>query len=271
MAAGIADVNKLVYNITMKTFKHSGAAGDLIYSLPIVKHFGGGKMYLHLDQLDWVSSHYYGGQPDPFHKGRLRQSDFEFMETFLLAQNYISDFQVLDPSSTAITHNLDRFRVPFVGHPGNYVDIYASVFGLDTATSDQLRTSPWLTVPETQSVPNRSVVINRTARWVQPTPGVQWDIWKEQGIEDQSVFVGLPEEHRAFGQATGWNIPHQPTQTMLELAEYIAGAEQFIGNQSVALSIAIGLGKEFYCEARRDMPIDRNECYFPNQPNGHYF
>jgi hypothetical protein len=255
----------------MKTFKHSGAAGDLIYSLPIMKHFGGGELYLHLNQLDWVCQHYYGGQPDPFHRGRLRESDFEFMRTFLLAQTYVTDFQVLDPSSTAITHNLDKFRVPFVAHPGNYVDIYASVFGLDKATSDRLRTNPWLTVPATRTVPNKPIVINRTARWIPITPGAQWGIWKQQGIEEKSVFVGLPEEHRAFCQATGWDIPHQPTRTMLELAEYIAGAEQFIGNQSVALSIAIGLGKEFYCEARRDMPLERNECFFPKQPNGHYF
>ena len=63
----------------------------------------------------------------------------------------------------------------------------------------------------------------------------------------------------------------QPTKTLLDVAELIAGCDTFIGNQSVALSIAIGLGKEYFCEARRDLPIERNECYFPAQPNGSYF
>jgi hypothetical protein len=58
---------------------------------------------------------------------------------------------------------------------------------------------------------------------------------------------------------------------MLELAEVIAGAKLFIGNQSQALALAIGLGVPYHCEARQDLPLERNECYFPNQPNGNYF
>ena len=37
----------------MKTFKHSGTGGDLLYSLPLVKYLGGGEFYLHLNQIDW--------------------------------------------------------------------------------------------------------------------------------------------------------------------------------------------------------------------------
>jgi hypothetical protein len=55
------------------------------------------------------------------------------------------------------------------------------------------------------------------------------------------------------------------------MASLIAGAESFIGNQSAALSVAIGLGVQFWCEGRKDLPIERNECYFPKQPNGFYF
>ena len=84
--------------------------------------------------------------------------------------------------------------------------------------------------------------------------------------------MGLPEEYEAFKRATGWDIPYQPTTSLLEVAEYIAGADAFIGNQSVALSVAIGLGHpEIWCEARRDLPIERNECYFPEHPGIHYF
>jgi hypothetical protein len=57
----------------------------------------------------------------------------------------------------------------------------------------------------------------------------------------------------------------------LDVANIIKGVGTFIGNQSVALSLAIGLGVEFYCEARRDLPTERNECYFPKQPGGRYF
>jgi hypothetical protein len=59
---------------------------------------------------------------------------------------------------------------------------------------------------------------------------------------------------------------------MLELAQYIAGADLYIGNQSQGLALAIGLGLEqICCEARVDMPLERNECYFPDIQRIVYF
>jgi hypothetical protein len=58
---------------------------------------------------------------------------------------------------------------------------------------------------------------------------------------------------------------------MLELTEVIAGSKKFIGNQSVALSIAQGLGVDYIFEARKDLPIERNENYYSNHPQGSYF
>jgi len=253
-------------------FKHSGAFGDLIYSLPLVQYVGGGEFYLHLDQINWIGQHYYGSAPNPFHQGRLNQQDFEFMRSFMEAQSYITKFDVMS-RSTEITHNLDRFRVPFVGHPGNYVDIYSTVFGIkDPGTQEHIRNTPWVTVPEVNTVKGRDIVINRTERWIPKTLSNQWNEWKQAGWEARSIFVGLPTEYELFKSRTGWdNIPYQPTQTMLELAQYIAGGSTFIGNQSMALALAIGLGKEYYCEARDDMPLSRNECYFSNRTGATYF
>lgn len=249
----------------MNKFKHSGTLGDLIYSLPIVKHFGGGEFYLHLNQIDWIGQHYYGSQPAPFHRGRMTPEDLEFMRSFMLAQSYITKFEALGPG-TEITHNLDRFRVPFVGHPGNYVDIYAREFGItEPGQQEQLRRTPWLTVPQPREIPGRPYVINRTARWSSEASKDTWHQWRDQGAAEQSVFVGLAEEYRAFREFSGWDLPHYPTKTLLDLAEVIAGCEQFIGNQSVSLSLAIGLGVNTACEARRDLPLQRNECYFPDQ------
>ena len=254
----------------MNKFKHSGAFGDLIYSLPLVKHFGGGEFYLHLDQINWIGKHYYGSAPNPVHQGRLTQQDYEFMKPFMEFQEYITKFDVMSPT-TEITHNLDRFRVPFVGHPGNYVDIYSLVFGItDTVQRDNIRNTPWLTA-DPYVIEGRGVVINRTERWIPSVPGPQWKIWKDAGIEEQSIFVGLPHEYEAFIKATGYDIPYHPTTDMLDLAEVIAGSELFIGNQSMALSLAIGLGKTISCEMRQDLPQARNECYFPKLDRIRYF
>ena len=113
-------------------------------------------------------------------------------------------------------------------------------------------------------------MINRTQRWIPPSPGPVWDELKTT-VEAQAVFVGLPEEHVAFQQQMGWSIPYHPTQNMLELASVIAGAEAFIGNQSQAFALAVGLGVEdIVCEARLDLPLERNECYFPRMSNIRY-
>jgi hypothetical protein len=201
----------------------------------------------------------------------MTQQDYEFMKPFMLAQDYITDFKTLDTASE-VTHNLDRFRPAFVGHPGNYVDCYANEFGItDTQVKEGLRNTAWLTVPRAQPIPGKPYVINRTARWLPTDTRDTWDQWRHEGVEKASVFVGLPEEYRAFKEFSGWDIEYVPTKNMLELAEVIAGAEQFVGNQSVALSMAIGLGVDWVCEARKDLPLERNECYFPLHPRGDYF
>ena len=246
----------------MNTFKHSGTFGDLIYSLPLVQHFGGGKFYLHLNQVNWIGQHYYGSQPTAFHQGRMTENDLEYMSRFMLAQDYITDFAALD-NRAEITHNLDNFRSLFVSHPGNYVDIYCDAFGIKyPATRNDLRNTAWLAVPETKVSDTRTVVINRTQRWLPGKLNPRWHQWREQGMESRAVFVGLVDEYEAFKKDLGWNIPHQPTVDMMDLAQYIAGAEQFIGNQSVALAIAVGLKQpNAWCEMRSDLPKERNECW----------
>lgn len=256
----------------MKRFKHSGTLGDIVYALPVMRYLGGGEFYLHLNQIDWIGRHYYGAAPSPFHQGRMTEQDLEFMRSFFEAQSYITKFAAMEPS-TEITHNLDRFRPLFVKHPGNYVDVYSTVFNItDFVQRTVIRSTPWLTVPKKTQLAGKTHVINRTSRWLPPELSPNWAAWQKLGIDSQSVFVGLPQEYDAFVKATGWTkTDYYPTRNMLELAEVIAGAEQFIGNQSVALSLAIGLGVPYACEMRRDLPLERNECYFHMQPGGQYF
>lgn len=255
-----------------KTYKHSGTIGDLIYSLALAKHFGPGKFYLHLNQINWIVQHYYNSKPLPFHQDRMTVKDFEFMKDFMLSQPYITDFLILDPKTTEITHNLDRFRELFVGHPGNYIDIYAASWSInDPVTREKLRNEPWLTA-DPKRIEGKSVVVNRTERWVGFTVPDYYRELKDNGIDKQSIFLGLPQEFELFQKQTGWaDCTYYPTNNLLEWAELIKGAELYVGNQSMGLSLAIGLGTKFSCEARPDLPPTRNECFFPNHPNGTYF
>ena len=93
----------------------------------------------------------------------------------------------------------------------------------------------------------------------------------QQGAEADAIFVGHESEYLKFKQEMQWDIPYHHTANLMELAQVIAGADQFIGNQSVSLALAIGLGVDFACEARSDLPMERNECWFPEHPKGDYF
>lgn len=256
----------------MKTFKHSGTFGDIIYGLSLVKQLGGGKLYLQLDNINRITQHYYGTLPNPFHRGRMTESDYEFMKEFMLCQNYIEDFAIWNSVTDKITDDLDLFRPLFVRHPGNYVDVFADVWQInDPGARHTMRNQAWLTVTNPKRIPGKDQIINRTSRWIQPNLNPIYNDLRDQGAETTALFVGLESEYEKFKTDTGWNIDYYPTRTMLELAEIIAGADQFIGNQSMALSLAIGLGVPFACELRRDLPLERNECYFPEHPNGEYF
>lgn len=255
----------------MNKFKHSGTFGDIIYSLAVVKYLGGGEFYLHLDQITWLTQHHYGSQPNPFHRGRMNRQDLDSLRPLLEQQSYISKYAELDPRETEITHNLDRFRDLFKTHPGNYVDIYAETFRIPKYQWAELRNTPWLTVDNPRPIEGRPVVINRTQRWQSTSARQSWDQIKAQGAEQEAIFIGLESEYLDFKQEMGWDLPYHSTETLLDMAEVIAGADQFIGNQSVALSLAIGLGREFAVETRSDLPLERNECWFPEHPKGDYF
>lgn len=256
----------------MKKFKHSGTFGDIIQSLALMKHFGGGEFYLHLDQINFIAKFYYGRDPEPIHKGKMTIKDFEFMKEFLESQSYIYKVDILDPKSTEITHNLDKFRSLFVYHPANYITTYCLAFGINEPTVQTLISQgPWLTCANPYVDKNKPFVINRTSRYVQENCHPQWKLWKDQEIDKKSIFVGLEEEYENFKKLTGWNLDYKPTKSMLELAEVIAGSQMFIGNQSVALSLAQGLGVNYTFEARTDLPIERNENYYKDHKNGNYF
>lgn len=252
----------------MNAYKHSGTFGDLIYSLCLAKRFGPGKFYLHLDQINWIGKHYYGSTPAPFHQNRMTEDDFYYLKDFMLRQDCIEDFQILDKDAE-ITHNLDRFREIFVGHPGNYIQCYAWSFNIkDPQEIQLLETTPWLTADQ-KTIKNRKIIVNRTERWLPSNLSKFWTESLEQGWDSSAVFIGLEKEYDIFVKTTGWkDCIYQPTKNLLEWAELINGADCFVGNQSVGLSIAVGLGKPFFCEMRTDLPRERNECYFQH---GKYF
>jgi ADP-heptose:LPS heptosyltransferase len=116
-------------------------------------------------------------------------------------------------------------------------------------------TEPWLKVGDPIVIEGKPIVVNRTERyqdWTWP-----WTALIEK-FHDQMVFVGTEKEHELFcGLAPHCRVEYRPTKDALELARVIAGAKLFIGNQSLALAIAHGLGKQVRVEEWRANPNTR--------------
>lgn len=247
-------------------FKHSGTFGDLIYSLSVVKKMGGGTFAVHLENIEKCVAQ-YGYRPDEVdsaHKGRFRNEDFDMLRPLLSRQSYIKYVTVWTGDHDV---DLDRFRgVLFRGFEGNYVEAYYRTF--DLPFNYDVYNETWLEADAKRVAP---VIINRTFRYRCPQGTGTWQGLLEQAdITKNGIFVGTEDEYKDFVKSTGFSVQYYPVKDFKELADIIAGADLFMGNQSAAYSIAMGLGKASVLETIKIKPLANNECYFPRD-NCQYF
>jgi len=242
-----------------KVYKHSGTFGDLIYSLFAVERMGGGTIAIALRNIEKCVSE-YGYRPwevDEAHKGRFTERDFDMLKPLLLAQPYIDDVVVWDGTHDV---DLDKFRgVLFRGFEGNYVQAMCMTHKLEFRMEDYDKT--WLTSPEQRVAP---VVVNRTLRYRDEQNGdaVWRKMYHDGNMGVTALFLGNQREHEDFVNMIG-PIEHYPIEDLLEMAAVINGCDMFVGNQSIAYALAMGLGKTSVLETIKIKPLANNECFFP--------
>lgn len=253
----------------MKTFRHSGTLGDLVYSLYMVKKMGGGQFNVALRNIERCVAQ-YGYRPedvDPQHQGRFTDQDFAMLKPLLEKQDYIQQAVAWQWGDSDPDVDLDHYRsVLYRKFEGNILQAYHMAFDMPFRTEDY--DTPWL---QADIIETKPVVISRSARY-RPANGEQaWrQIVADTNLEDTAVFVGTPKEHQDFVKTFGVAVEYRPVQDFLELASIINGAELFMGNQGFAYSLAIGLGKSTVLEINKIVPMTMNECFFP-RPNCQYF
>lgn len=196
-----------------------GVFGDIIYSLPSIQELGGGHLYY--DNRPWTAPL----TPKVHNIIRLLES-----------QSCIAGLSKYNGES--IDYDLSTFRFGGLKYGENIISRQARWVGVKP---DLIK--PWLVTPERFKI--ASIVISRGARW----HGFFFP-WKEivRAFADDLVFVGLREEHEAFCRDADYRVPWYGTKDLLEVANIIAGADLFIGNQSSPLAIAEGLHKRTIVE-----------------------
>lgn len=253
----------------MKTYKHSGTLGDLIYSLYMVKKMGGGLYQVALENIENCVAK-YGYRPedvDPQHKGRFTFRDYEMLRPLLKRQSYINEVGTWTPGTPDPDVDLDHYRsVLYRTFEGNILQAYHIAFDVPFMMTDY--DTPWLEADEIETKP---IVVSRSARYRPPNGEEGWrGIVADANLEENAIFVGTPKEHADFVKTFGIAIEYRPVNDFLELASIINGAELFVGNQGFAYSMAIGLGKSTVLEINKLVPMTMNECFFP-RTNCQYF
>jgi hypothetical protein len=260
-------------------FSTMGTFGDTVYSLCLVKILGGGNMYVKLHALDAFCRRHFGWPNALAAAGRYTKKDYEVLAPLLRAQDYLDQVSVWEDQ--CVDHSFeDHWKHHMLeGWKGNQTECYALAAGLDihdTSLRKKLWYEPWLTPVNPIKITGKPVVVNRTPRHLHGALGTGWKTWNDNHLAEYAVFVGSEEEHQSFEDEFQIKIQHYKTDDLLHLARVIQGCEQFIGNQSAALSIAIGLGKTYWCEVRQDYEQTKTpqggygDVWFPRL-NGFYF
>lgn len=246
----------------MTTFRHSGTAGDTIYSLAAVKQIGGGEFQIGIRNLEPTLTRYgYRAEEcDPAHRGRYTEQDYAWLAPLIERQSYITKVTPWNAGNPEPAVDLDAYRaVLYRQFEGNIVESYFRTFQLPL--TQDIYTMTWL---EADPISEAAVVVNSTPRYRDPAAHAVWlQMCSDADLATNGLFVGTATEHEAFVKNTGCNIKYRPVKDFLELAGLIAGADLFLGNQSMALSIAMGLGKTSVVELHKIKPQQYSECYFP--------
>jgi len=221
----------------MKTFKHSGGGGDMLYGMATMYHLGGGILHLNLDK-------------------RLK-----FYRRLLLKQPYVEDIIYHSRLTNEwrefkADYNLDLFR----GQPfnGGYtlVECHAMAMGIKFDL-----TKPWFFNVEPKH--EADIVINDTGkiRW----EGVTVDWEQLRGYEDRAIFIGLKGEYENFVRDRKMKVRYFEIKDCMHFAQVIKGSKLYLGNQSTGLAVAEGLKHPRVA----DIYIGLSKQY-PKGENGHY-
>jgi hypothetical protein len=203
-------------------FFHSGATGDIIFSLPTIKAMGGGKLYI-----------------TNFDKQRS-----ESIKRLIEVQPYITEVEIRDGWCPG--YDLNRFR-DYASHNNNLVEAH---FKGQNIPIDPTWKEGWLTLPESnyQLFPNiKYSVINRTNRYADPNFNWANEVEYLKSISDEVYFLGYEYECEEFNNKFGTNVEFIDLD-FKQGAYFIKNAVMFSGCYSCWSTIAMGLGLTYRLE-----------------------
>ena len=225
-------------NIGTLTFKHSGNSGDIIYALPTIKAIVKNSdciLNLHLNQTGFYNNTH------PLGNVMLNEKMVKMITPLLEAQSYIKQIAVQE--NQQIDYDLDIFRqAPFLLDRGDISRWYFHIFNVFYDLSEA-----WIKVSPNLNYSN-SIVLARSERYN--------NLYIDYSFLTQYkniVFLGVESEYKIMKIKIP-NLEWKPVANFLEMAEIIAGAKFFIGNQSFPYAIAEAMKIKRVLEVCFDCP-----------------
>jgi len=239
----IFNLNK---NVGDNVYYHCGDYGDIIYALPVIKHTGGGILYLGNDikcELDRC-------QP----REMIDFNKFNFLKSLLELQPYIKKVIFTEKYPENVTHDLNKFRKLFISAPNEFGDYpngsNLNLLEMSLASYDidaSVKNTNWLHIKNI-NIFNKKIVINRTERYHNPFNESD-DVYEYivEKFKDDVVFVGTDIEYQLFIKKFGY-IERHIVNSAHELAQLIDQCYLFVGNASFPFAISESLKKENFLE-----------------------
>lgn len=220
-----------------------GDAGDAVLLLGIMSQIPDGPHSLLLQSSNTTK----------MHKGERFDAFVESFAPLASSQSYIRECRPAEPDDKIDWKSAEFRKVPYRGltllgaHLSNYNESQRQ--SLVVTGEDQ-----WLYGIKKSEETKDMIVINRTGRyrnWTFPWMTVV------RKYKHRLLFVGYEHEWREFCGHFGY-VEFRRTNTLLEVAELIAGSLLFIGNQSCANAIAEGLKHPMI----QEMSLEHPDCIF---------
>lgn len=221
-------------------FKHFCNPGDLIAALPAMKTYYNetGRKVIVSQQLNVEAQYYPGathGTTD--HTGKMvcmNQAIFDMIKPLITSQEYIADMEEYTGQEVDVDIDVIRKKV-FVNLPHGQIQAWTFYAFFDLAYD---LSKPWIHLPETdhpiiESVKDK-IILNFTERY--RNGHINYHFLRK--YIHRLIFAGTEREHLLFCNKWKLDIPHLKIANFLELAYAIKNCSFLLSNQSMCWNLA---------------------------------
>jgi hypothetical protein len=230
----------------MINVRHSGAIGDIIYSLPYLnylydKHKLKFSFYVGEHTLVKKSDDEYLWYKTDYYKDYLFEySNYNIIKRLLLVQPFIID---VFPVENDLYYDIDLDDIRKIDWTRQHIiEIYMNIYNY---TYDW-HNFPFLFNIEKLEEYYDMIVCNRSFRYRKGDGDILWKNLLES-FSEKKVFIGLEHEYEDFCERIGY-IDYIKTNDMYEVATIINSCKFGVYNSTASVTIAQALNKKHYLE-----------------------